>query len=189
MVQYLQQACHTGRLRLMLTSLQTSGFGAQPAWAEFHTRNSVLGDPPRLALAGTAVQQTDSDGDGLPDDWERHVSGSLAHGPADDTDGDGLPASAEWEAGTDPHNPAEVLRASLLPAHSIGNPRLRFRYAPSRHYTLGVSTNLHTWESLPRGPIAHEPGSPWATLELPSISPATTVFFRVHATPAPTTPP
>jgi hypothetical protein len=34
--------------------------------------------------------------------------GPLAHGPADDTDGDGLPASAEWEAGTDPHNPAEV---------------------------------------------------------------------------------
>ncbi len=31
----------------------------------------------------------DSDGDGLPDDWERSYFGDLTHGPGEDVDGDG----------------------------------------------------------------------------------------------------
>ncbi|MFC7337453.1 hypothetical protein ACFQY0_09725 [Haloferula chungangensis] len=44
----------------------------------------------------------DSDGDGLPDAWERKFFGNLDKGPDDDGDGDGLTNRDEWLIGTDP---------------------------------------------------------------------------------------
>jgi hypothetical protein len=44
----------------------------------------------------------DSDGDGLPDAWERYWFGDLAQSAGDDPDGDGLSNRVEWLAGTNP---------------------------------------------------------------------------------------
>ncbi len=44
----------------------------------------------------------DSDGDGLPDDWETEFFGDLSPGPGDDTDGDGRPNLQEYHHGTNP---------------------------------------------------------------------------------------
>jgi hypothetical protein len=45
----------------------------------------------------------DSDGDGLPDSWERRYFGSLSRADAaTDSDGDGVPDAVEWLEGTSP---------------------------------------------------------------------------------------
>jgi hypothetical protein len=57
-----------------------------------------------LATAGLA-RAADSDGDGLPDEWERAYFGDLRYGPDDDPDGDGYTNLEEYNAGTDPTDP------------------------------------------------------------------------------------
>lgn len=186
---YLQAACHTGRLRFLLTSLQTSGFGGQPAWAEFHTRESVLGNPPSLVLSGTAVRSEDSDGDHLPDDWERHFFGALAGSAFDDSDRDGLVDPAEWEAGTHPLRAGETLAVSVTLAPEGNSSRLRFRASPSRRYDLMASRDLHTWEVVAEATLQHDLGSPWATFTILSAGSSDPRFFRVKATPIAVTQP
>jgi hypothetical protein len=44
----------------------------------------------------------DSDGDGLPDGWEREIFGNLTHNGTVDYDDDGLTDAQEWELGTNP---------------------------------------------------------------------------------------
>jgi uncharacterized repeat protein (TIGR02543 family) len=44
----------------------------------------------------------DSDGDGLPDEWELYWFGNLAQGPSDDPDGDGRNNLLEYQLGTNP---------------------------------------------------------------------------------------
>lgn len=44
----------------------------------------------------------DSDGDGLPDGWEREYFGNLTHNGAVDSDGDGLTDAQEWQLGSNP---------------------------------------------------------------------------------------
>jgi hypothetical protein len=54
-----------------------------------------------LAL-GSFAQTTDSDMDGLPDDWENSYFGNLDQGPLEDPDGDGCPNMFEWRLDLDP---------------------------------------------------------------------------------------
>jgi hypothetical protein len=44
----------------------------------------------------------DSDGDGLPDGWEREFFGNLTHDGTLNSDGDGLSDAQEWELGSHP---------------------------------------------------------------------------------------
>ena len=188
--QYLQEACHTGQLRLVLTSLQTSGFGGQPAWSEFHTQESVLGDPPRLLISGVAIRPEDTDGDRLPDDWEHAWHGSLTGGADADGDRDGLTDFGEWEAGTDPGTAENGLATQASRDLDAGSPRflVRFRYAPSRHYDLMASADLRIWEAVAGAEIRHEPGSASASFSLPIAARTDLRFFRVEASPVTTIP-
>lgn len=55
-------------------------------------------------LAGV-VSNPDSDGDGLPDDWEMQYFGRITISPTGDADNDGRSNGQEYEDGTDPTRP------------------------------------------------------------------------------------
>jgi hypothetical protein len=90
----------------------------------------------------------DSDGDGLPDDWELWRFGSLNYGPNDDPDGDGNPNYAEWVADTDPMNRSSALRLNSVTA-GPGTATLSISPSASRACFIEQSTDLKNWSLLP----------------------------------------
>ena len=61
--------------------------------------------PATITVTVFAPNGPDSDGDGLPDDWEMRYFGDLTHGPNEDNDSDGLTNLQEYQHGTNPINP------------------------------------------------------------------------------------
>ncbi len=146
--QYLQDGCDSGRLRFTITGLHTSEFGGTPAWPEFYTRDSVLGTPPTLEIEGVAIRPDDSDGDGLPDDWEQAWFSSLAPTAEGDDDVDGLSNRAEWVAGTDPKNAGDTLAIRSVRRSSDGATTITFQHAPARQYAIEHSSDLAAWSQI-----------------------------------------
>jgi hypothetical protein len=145
--QYLQQALDSGRLRLMATWPGGGTFGGQPSYPDFYNKESVLGEPPTLELDGAVVSTTDSDDDGMPDDWESFYLTNLVQVSSSDTDGDGASNSAEYLAGTDPADAASALRMVSI-ERAPGLTTLRFQFAASRSYAIDYSRDLQIWSSV-----------------------------------------
>lgn len=103
--------------------LQAKNFDANPGpsdWTYFSTQHffessagvwtvSIVdqragqnGQVLQVELTVTGVAITDTDRDGLDDDWERANFGTLDHGPKEDPDLDGYSNIREYLAGTDP---------------------------------------------------------------------------------------
>ena len=81
------------------TNLATVGANERDAWW-----------PDNSWLATTHVQ-ADSDGDGMPDNWEQACFGHPTHAlPWADPDADGVGNLHEYLAGTDPSDPSSVLK-------------------------------------------------------------------------------
>ncbi len=150
---YFQSALSIGRLRLFISSLSPAqqatvggtgngGFGSYPLYA---TKENALYDPPRLELDGVLVSDTDSDADGLPDDWENFYFGDLAETTATDPDGDGADNAREWETGTNPDDAASSFRLVNTTFDAEGQALVRFAVAPSRSYRVEVSADLQNW--------------------------------------------
>lgn len=151
-VAYLQEALRQGRLPLMLSALHRArspaggagvGGGVYPNWV---AKESLLGEPATLEFEGLLIGDADTDADGLPDDWENWVFGDLRAKGTDDGDGDGADNRAEFFAGTDPKNAEEVLRILELQAGPGQKSRLRFKFAPSRHYRVETGSTLGSWQ-------------------------------------------
>ena len=97
----------------------------------------------RIAEGNTfdVESSADSDGDGLPDAWERNYFGSIAGGASDDADGDGVNSLQEFRAGT---NPADRESAALIRSvrTSGADVLVRFRTVHAKLYQLEKSPSL-----------------------------------------------
>jgi len=71
--------------------------GTGPCTVTMNANDTVT---PIFTLAGE-----DSDGDGIPDNWEYFYFGTIGIDPNADPDGDGLTNLQEYQAGTNPRNP------------------------------------------------------------------------------------
>ncbi len=155
---YVQSALDSGTLRLMVSSLHTSGgqFGA-PSYPDFATHfNEVVLDPTRIEIEGTVIGEGDADADGLPDDWELAALRSLTFSASADTDGDGASNAAEFRAGTDPLNVSSVLKLESI--NTTEHPMLRLTHAAGRSYDIEFTDDFRQWRSLTNAPV-FEPGT------------------------------
>lgn len=94
---------------------------------------------------------TDSDKDGIPDEWERlwGFDSNLALDAQSDVDGDGQSNLQEFIAGTDPRNALSVL-ALHWQGGEQGQPVLEFMAVSNRTYTVESTEDLELgiWERL-----------------------------------------
>jgi len=86
--------------RLFLRLRHTDQPAGNPETADFDADG--VGNRAELQQGTDPFSAADTDGDGLPDDWEIRYFGSLAQSGSADPDGDGLTNLQEWQAATDP---------------------------------------------------------------------------------------
>jgi len=93
-----------------------------------------------------------------------------------DSDGDGMIDRDEQLAGTDPGNPASVLKMQINSA-ALPSPLIRWSSVSNRHYRVLKGTNLTAgvWNTVTNGIIANPPEN-----QLPIPSPDDRAFFRVE---------
>jgi hypothetical protein len=125
------------------------------------------GRPARSASVAftLAVQSSDSDGDGIPDWYERQI-GLNPLDPADgalDSDGDGISNQAEYDAGTDPTDPASLFH--ILSIQPTGDDvAVQFSAVAGKQYRVEWTHDL-------------EKESAWTVIadQVPGVSPSVTV--------------
>lgn len=100
---------------------------------------------------GPAASSGDTDGDGMPDDWEALYSLDPFN-PNDaalDSDGDGLTNLQEFQLGTDPRNPASGLSLTIARAPGGAGLVLSFAAAANVGYAIDYTDALGAaWQPL-----------------------------------------
>ena len=182
---YLQAALEKGRLWLAVTSLHESGFGGQPTFAEFYTQDSAVGVPPSFQMEGVGIRDDDSDGDGVPDDWERLYWADLGASSEADEDGDGVSNRDEYRTGTRPREATDSWRVTAVRNLSGAGLRLEFGHQPNKRYRVQTTSDGVNWVEVTDGKFQHDLRRGrvvWEEAEPePSAIPGLHRFFRVVA--------
>lgn len=109
-----------------------------------------IGQPGEETLLNLTLGE-DTDGDGLPDAWERALLGqgkTLSDiNPGDDTDGDGMSNLDEYISGNYAFDKNDGLRLDIL-NKTESETVLEFMAIKGRSYTLKGSANLKEWSDL-----------------------------------------
>ena len=126
----------------------------------------------------------DSDGDGIPDNWELQYAGNLSSlNGGGDFDNDGVPNSQEYLADTDPTDPSSNLRITDFDANAGGTANtITFTSRPTRLYEVQERTTLtpeSSWTDSGLGAIRPDTGTTTTRSFTDAASP--TRFFRVEA--------
>ena len=110
----------------------------------------TIGKPGKATLLNLTLGE-DSDGDGMPDAWERAL---LAQGqtledinPNDDTDGDGMSNLDEYISGNYAFDADDGLRLDIVARVEEGTV-LEFMGIKGRTYTVKGSSDLEEWSEL-----------------------------------------
>jgi hypothetical protein len=130
------------------------------------------GAPNRIAT------EEDSDGDGLPDEWEQaHHTNPAVPDADEDPDGDGMSNLDEYRAGTDPQSAASVLALRLV-ALSVEGATLEFTARPARAYAVVYQDVLgeDSWTTLVEVPAGADERTVGVTHR---AAPANTRFYRL----------
>jgi subtilisin-like proprotein convertase family protein len=130
-----------------------------------------------LTLQGVPI--TDTDHDGLDDDWERAALHTLEYGPQEDNDGDGANNMREQMAGTDPlavEVPFRVEVSALDPERV----RLSWPALPSYSYQVYAGSDVHLPLTLEATLAGRFPELEW----LVYASDFEQQFYRVKQVPA-----
>jgi|GEM_PF-424045 len=148
---YVQNGLNDGNLSFIASSLVVASQSGPQTYPAFYTIFSPLASAdqfPLLDVEGAIIRpNVDSDGDGLPDDWENFYFGSLASDATNDADGDGVNNLAEYRAGTIPVAPGNVFKLLSI-RHAADSTDVQFTAAPGRQYAVEWTTNLQTWQGV-----------------------------------------
>ena len=166
-----------GRPRIDLLTGNLSGcvWSANLGWIS-------LSNAQAFVQADSLFPGPDSDGDGLPDPWERSRTGNLTtlSGGAHDQDGDGSTDTEEYDADTDPLDDAEEFR---ITAYSESAGTLQWATRSTRLYRLEYTNQMPigvagAWDAFD-GYYGPYPTSP-QEISLPGI-PDRTHVYRVKS--------
>ena len=158
---YLQQSLNDGDLSFMATAFSVSSQGGGTIYPSFYTIFAAVTSNyfPLLDLEGAIIRpEVDTDGDGLPDDWEEFYFGTLSYRAADDPDSDGASNIREYQAGTDPSAAASVLCFTKI-GQAQGGAEVQFNHAASRQYSVRYSDDLQNWQTVTNPALFYS--SPW----------------------------
>jgi len=179
-ITYLQNSLNIGMLNFDVSTLYSVlGYDgvAGAGYPAFLTQNSLAPTPTRLELEVTVIRDVDTDGDGLPDDWEMFYFGNLDQGANDDPDSDGISNLAEYRAGTDPTRADSAFYIATTNAATLHWPNL-----PSRKFNVQVSEDLANWQTITNPAIIYP--TPALATWTDTNAPAAKRFYRVQvATP------